>query len=220
MATIEFYFDLISPYSYVAFKILTQLVGGNIWRQPVTIQYRPVRLAHLIGATAGRPPASVAARFAFLAMDLRRTCSAYLLPFNPVKDFLHLPLKSANLLVTAAREEERPHLIESIWDEFFGVGRADRLISGDWRGVLEGSSISVERIDELAKLVEDPHTITQFESVTNQALAEGAFGVPTMIVTNAQGERAFFFGSDRFHHIASFLDEDPMSPYTLIKSKF
>lgn len=221
MATIEFYFDFISPYSYVAFKLLTQLVEGNIWRQPVNIHYRPVRLAHLIGATANHPPASVPARAAFLALDLRRTCLAYALPFNPVKDFLQVPLKAASLLVTAAQEEERPHLVKLIWDEFFGIGRTDRLLSGDWRGILEGKSLMpVERIDELVKLIEEPHTMTQFKKVTDHALAEGAFGAPTMIVTNAQGERAFFFGSDRFHHIAIFLGEDPASPFTLIKSKF
>lgn len=217
MATIDFYFDFVSPYSYVAFKLLTRLTSG-VWEQPVSIRYRPIRLAHVMKATSNHPPASVPARAAFLALDLARTCSAYALPFNPARDFLKVPLRAAALLVTAAGEEERPRLIESIWDEFFGAGRTDRLLSGDWQSILE-KVVSAERIGELAKLADDPQIVAQFTDATDQALAEGAFGVPTMIATNAQGERAFFFGSDRLHQVSIFLGEDPTSPYALMQSK-
>lgn len=43
---------------------------------------------------------------------------------------------------------------------------------------------------------------------TDEAVALGAFGAPTMICTNSAGKTEFFFGSDRFEHVAMFLGEE------------
>lgn len=40
---------------------------------------------------------------------------------------------------------------------------------------------------------------------TQEIIEWGAFGAPSMLVTNAEGKTEFFFGSDRWEHVADFL---------------
>jgi glutathione S-transferase kappa 1 len=41
---------------------------------------------------------------------------------------------------------------------------------------------------------------------TQEAVDAGAFGAPSMLITNGEGKTEFFFGSDRFEHVALFLE--------------
>lgn len=54
---------------------------------------------------------------------------------------------------------------------------------------------------------QDEQAKHQFEENTNQAIQLGAFGAPFLLVTKKDGKQDTFFGSDRFHHIAMFLNE-------------
>lgn len=104
MATVVFYFDFISPYSYVAFKLLETL--KKPWE--LTIDFRPVRLHHIIKTSENFPPTSVPSRAAFLAKDLERTSKYYGIPFNPPENFLSILMRSAALLTTATQAMEIP----------------------------------------------------------------------------------------------------------------
>ncbi|MDO5653680.1 MAG: DsbA family protein, partial [Brachymonas sp.] len=53
MPTILFYFDFVSPYAYLAFHRLPQVLGGLAWR----VQYRPVVLGGLFKAQGNTSPA-------------------------------------------------------------------------------------------------------------------------------------------------------------------
>ena len=47
----------------------------------------------------------------------------------------------------------------------------------------------------------------ELKKATGEALAAGAYGAPVMLVTNKDGKTEFFFGSDRFEHIAAHIGE-------------
>ena len=71
---IEFFFDVVSPYSYLA---STQLDGLTA-RTGVAVRWRPVFLGGVMKATGNRPPASLPARAPYLGADLQRWADHYL----------------------------------------------------------------------------------------------------------------------------------------------
>lgn len=209
MAKVEFYFDVLSPYSYVAFKQLQRLKIP--WG--LTIEHLPVNLPYIIKERHNTPPASVPARAAFLVQDLRRAYNLLGLCFNPPSDFLKTPMQGARLVMTAATklgwsEDLKERLLEVLWTEFFDKGNRDPFTKDpkDLKDLLRGFPQS----EELIRMAEGEEAQKELDTNTQNALKAGAFGVPTMIITkdtDTQGE--LFFGSDRFHHIAVFLSQNP-----------
>lgn len=45
------------------------------------------------------------------------------------------------------------------------------------------------------------------KAATEESIAKGAYGAPFFLITNKAGKEEYFFGSDRFEHIAAFLGE-------------
>lgn len=218
-ATVIFYYDFISPYSYIAFKLLQRL------REPweLALDCRPVRLPHIIKDTNNSPPANVPARRAFLQKDLVRSCHLHGIPFTPATNFLKTNTSGAGLVATAAncwaetgrlRPEQTEALIAAVWDEFFAQRNASIFTENpaDLLPVV-GRLLPGESAQELIQLAEKPETLQRLQATTDEAIARGAYGAPTMIVSREgrEGEGEFFFGSDRFHHIADFLGIDPRS---------
>jgi glutathione S-transferase kappa 1 len=81
------------------------------------------------------------------------------------------------------------------------------------KGLKESPSAYLEKAenDDLVKNV--------IKENTEDALMHGAFGAPTIIVTKeGSSEPEMFFGSDRFEHIAAYLDE-PYLGYNPSSSK-
>lgn len=217
MPIVEFYFDFVSPYSYIAFILLQRL------KEPwgLEIVYKPVRLPYIVKTAGNHPPASVPKKAAFQANDLTRTAAFYQIPLNPPREFLHISMKAPALLVCAAKKilskTQVVMLIDAIWNEFFGKGNG-KLFTADpmtLRPIMHGI-LTDEDMDKVLNEAVSKHTEEELYEMTNSALEVGAFGAPTMVVT-LNGTSEVFFGSDRFHHIAAFLKVDPTLPYNRSK---
>lgn len=218
VSNVIFYFDFVSPYSYMAFTMLQHLQPS--WR--LSLQLRPVRLPHIIKATHNAPPASVPARAAFLAKDLPRTGQLHGIPFNPPQGFLSVSMRSAGLAIVAAQSlgwsgERVCQLATCIWQEFFAKGNRQWFTEkpSDLQPLLETvfkANDARDLLDEASK----EETLEELLANTHDAIEAGAFGVPTMLVKRgSDGVTEFFFGSDRFHHVAAFIGADPRSIYEL-----
>ena len=216
--SIVFYFDFVSPFSYVAFKLLEKLKQS--W--DVSVSYVPVRLPYIIKMANNTPPASVAARAKFLGKDLSRTAAFYGIPYTPPKNFLIVSTKSAGLALIVINEMVREgtlteqnvsNYIGKVWDEFFGCADSS-LFTADPQDLMPIllRVFPQEIVNVIIERSKDNVTATRMIRNTDEALTAGAFGAPTILVTK-DGKTEFFFGSDRFHHIATFLGKDPTIPY-------
>ena len=96
---VEFFYDYVSVYSYLANSQLKKLNGADI-------VYRPMFLGAVMEATGNRPPGTVEAKGRYLRTDIMRWTNRYSLPFemNPV--FPQNTLMALRLALVA--QHERP----------------------------------------------------------------------------------------------------------------
>ena len=62
---LEFFFDYVSPYSYLANSQLNSIKG-------IEIQYRPMFLGVVMEATGNKPPGALPVRGKYLTKDIKR----------------------------------------------------------------------------------------------------------------------------------------------------
>ncbi|HSS00500.1 MAG TPA: 2-hydroxychromene-2-carboxylate isomerase [Kofleriaceae bacterium] len=188
---IRIYFDYISPYSYLAWVKLAEIAA----RHGRAIEPVPILFAAILDARGARGPAEEPARRAYLIKDLLRRAHDLGVPielppahpFNPL-----LPLRVTSLpMPPEIRHALVDHLFAATWAG--GGGITDRKLVARIAhevGLPEGAIAEAETPENKARL----------KAATDEAIAAGAFGVPTMI---ADGE--MFFGSDSLPHLDRFL---------------
>jgi 2-hydroxychromene-2-carboxylate isomerase len=194
---IELFFDFISPYSYLACakaKEFGERVGHDV-------EPRPVLLAGILKALGTKGPAEVPARRAYVIKDVLRAAHRAGVsiatppthPFNPLA-----ALRVAALdLDRALRWRIVDALFAATWAGGEGVEGEGRVAAVLGQAGIDGAP--------LIALASTPEGKERLRRNTDDAIARGAFGVPTLFV---QGE--MFFGFDSFPEIEAFLrGEDP-----------
>ena len=194
-ARIDWYFDFISPYSYLAFESLPAALAG-IEPAPL-LRYRPVLFAGLLNHWGHLGPAEVPPKRRFtyehcawladrhgIAMRAPRRH-----PFNP------LPLLRAAIAAGSGRE---------------AIGRLFGLV---WRdGALPDEPAFPTLLAELgisADALDSAEVKTALRANGEAAIAAGVFGVPTAVARTAQGVRAIW-GFESLPMLADWLRGAPV----------
>ena len=190
-AQIDFYFDFVSPYSYLASTVLPRLAAEH----KASISYRPFGLLDLMKIVGNRPTTIECKNKASYAMvDLQQWAKSYQVSLAPNPywksiDFAELG-RGALVAVDEGRGAEYVKAIYgAIWGAPVDLTQRPVLI-----GVLDkadfGSSLLLERANSV-------EYISKLEKSTNAAAKRGVFGSPTVFV----GEE-MFFGNDRLDFVA------------------
>ncbi|MDX1403009.1 MAG: 2-hydroxychromene-2-carboxylate isomerase [Woeseiaceae bacterium] len=182
---VEFFYDYVSVYSYIANSQLATLGGAEI-------SFRPMLLGAVMQATGNRPPGAVPAKGAYLTTDVERWVQRYALPFESNPLFPQNTLKALRLSLVARRHGKfdavHEALFAAMWQEQRNLESLDVL-----RGIAATVSVPIDEI-------EDPAIKGELKSNTDEAVARGAFGAPTFFV----GEQ-MFFGNDRLEFVKEAL---------------
>lgn len=183
MATsIDWYFDFVSPYSYICFNRLDEL--------PAQISYKPVLFAGLLEHWGQKGPAEIPAKrkwtyrwCTWWARDLGITFRfPGHHPFNPLP-YLRLAI--------AAGSTER--VVRRIFNVLWATGD-EALDESIFRTLCKESGV-----DE-AKLTEAKETLRQ---ATADAAKRGVFGVPSFVIDNE-----VFWGADALDFLKAFLKDE------------
>ena len=184
---VEFFFDIASPYSYLA---STQL-AGLADRTGATIRWRPFLLGGLFAALGNSAPAMLRPRAVYMGRDLQRWAKRYAVPLRWPSRFPIHSVKAQRMLL-ALREDEGDGACAELAATFFAAyWTADRDVAD--LGVL--SEVATQAGFEgaaLAERVQDPIIKEALKAATAEAEERGAFGAPTFFVG---GE--MYFGNDR-----------------------
>jgi 2-hydroxychromene-2-carboxylate isomerase len=196
---IRFYFDYISPNAYLAWTQLPKLAA----RYGYTIEPVPVLFAGLLGAHGQLGPAEIPAKALWMAKNNYRKAVQLGVPLNPPAFHPFNPLLALRVsslaLETAKRTALIAALFEAVWVRGLHVSETaivERI--GDEIGLSGRALVAAAPQDDCKALL---------RRQTDDAIARGVFGVPSMDVA---GE--IFWGYDDFPFLELFLaGKDPLS---------
>lgn len=192
--TVELFFDVGSPASYLAWTQLPDLCH----RAGATLVYRPMLLGGVFQATGNISPATVAAKGRYMNADLARFARRYGVTFrmNP-----HFPINTLTLMRAAAAVQLRtPQRLAEYVDAVFKAIWIDGLNLND--PVVAAQALANAGFDPVQVLgwAGEAEVKAALRANTEEAVARGVFGAPTMFVG---GE--MFFGQDRLDFVREAL---------------
>ncbi len=196
---IDFYFDFISPYAYVAWSEVSRLGAAH----DCIIHAHPVLFAALLDAHGTKGPAEVPAKRVYVFKDaFRKAHRAGLPPLTPPPSHPFNPLHALRAVAMAKAPEERARLITALyaatWAGGGGVDSLDRVRTVAAAAGLGGDAIAAQAASQEAK--------DAVRANTERAVARGVFGVPTMLY-----EDELFWGVDSLLHLSDLIEgKDPI----------
>ena len=189
---IEFYWDAVSPYTYLAATQIDQL-GADLG---VEVQWKPIFLAGVMDATGNKPPLTVKAKGKYMWRDLKLWAEHYGVPIQMPEKF---PVNSVYAMRAAVAADQMGKgrefglaLISAYW--------ADGRDLTDQATLVAAAETAGLNPAEIAEAMQSQEVKDQLRSETERAVERGAFGAPTMFV----GE-TMFWGNDRLELLHGFL---------------
>lgn len=192
--TVEFYFDLGSPATYLAYTQLPKLCAET----DSELIYIPMLLGGVFKATGNASPAMIPAKGRYMFQDLDRYAKRYGVPltFNP-----HFPINTLLLMraVTGIqmRQPERFHaFIDCLFNALWVEGRPLD------EPATVAALLSEHGFDsaEVLALTNDETVKAALKENTETAVKRGVFGAPSMFIGNQM-----FFGQDRLDFVEQAL---------------
>ena len=191
---VEFFFDVGSPTTYLAWTQLPALCA----QAGASLVYRPTLLGGVFQATGNASPATVAAKGRHMNDDMARFAKRYGVPLvvNP-----HFPINTLTLMRGATGVQLRlPTRFDAYLRGVFKAMWVDGLNLND--PAVAAKALVDAGFDpaEVMALAADAEVKAALRATTEEAVARGAFGAPTMFVGDAM-----FFGQDRLDFVREAL---------------
>jgi 2-hydroxychromene-2-carboxylate isomerase len=197
---LRFYFDYESPNAFLAWIELPKLAE----RYGVALDLVPVLYAGLLDAHGQLGPGEMPAKGRWMGKNVLRKAAVLGVPLNLPELFPFNPLLALRVFILPLEENDRRSMI-------------DALFRAVWvRGLhVSEASVVTTLLDELGlpgttlvAQAQTPEVKTRLRQQTDDAIARGVFGVPTMEVGDE-----LFWGYDDFPYLERFLaGNDPLDP--------
>ncbi|MEO0393463.1 MAG: 2-hydroxychromene-2-carboxylate isomerase [Pseudomonadota bacterium] len=185
--TIDYYFTVSSPWSYLGHQRFMELVG----QYKLAVDYRPMRLGQVFEATGGLPlPKRAPARQAYRMYELKRWREFLSIDLNLEPKFFPVDDLPATQLVNYAEDRlcDMDQLLMAIWRAVW-VQEKNIADPEHLRTILKQLDLDPAWVDEAAK---DEAANSRIDSDSNAAITAGVVGAPGYVF---QGEP--FWGQDR-----------------------
>jgi 2-hydroxychromene-2-carboxylate isomerase len=172
----DWFFDFVSPFAYLQSEQLDSLAPR------ISIRYRPVLFAGLLGANGQKGPAEIPAKraftYRFCIWQARRQGIA--LKFPPEHPFNPLPLLRLAIACDCA-----PEAVHRIFRFVWADGRLPDLPI-EWAELA-----SALGVPDAETRIATPEVKAELRRNTDEAISRGVFGVPTLAIGDAM-----FWGAD------------------------
>ena len=184
----EFYFDFVSPYSFLAHKEIRKIEKTNA----IKIKYMPILLGGLHNLAGIKAPGFIPIKAKYMIKDCKLWAEKYNITF---KFNNYFPIKTLDLMrcvLVAEKESFSQNFINKVFDAIWkdGLNLNDNIIVEKLLKNLDINpktflmeSVDFKIKDELKKRTDDAHK-------------KGVFGAPSFIVNNN-----VFWGQDRLEFV-------------------
>ncbi len=190
---VDFYFDLISPFSYFAHHRLPDLAA----RYGYGVRYHPVDLKALKLLAGNAAPATrdIPIKLAYARIDQKRWAARYGIPVKPPQEYAPSLLNKGALFAPHAGEAGRYVALafHKVWGEG-GPMTSEPLL----RALASGMGWDFLAFDAFIRSEEADE---RYARSTQSAHERGVFGVPTMMVGDD-----LWWGNDRLDFLSEHLD--------------
>ena len=181
---LEFYFDFVSPYSFLAHKQIRKIED----KEGVKIIYKPVLLGGLHNLHGIKAPAFIPAKAKHMVRDCKLIAEKNNIRF---KFNSYFPIRSLNLMrgvLVAEEDNVKKYYIDNIFNTIWqdGLNMNDVIVI---QKILQNLNINPKTflLRTTSSLIKD-----LLRKKTNEAYEKGVFGAPTFVVNNK-----IFWGQDR-----------------------
>lgn len=190
----EFFFDVGSPASYLAWTQLPKLCADA----GAQLVYKPMLLGGVYQATGNASPATIPVKGKYTSVDYARFAKRYGVPIevNP-----HFPIITLYLMrIVTGTLLRHPDRFQPLLHSVFKALWIDALDLNQPALTAEALAEAGFGADEAAALANDPEVKALLRANTEEAVRRGAFGAPTTYVGDQM-----FFGQDRLDFIREAL---------------
>ena len=181
---LEFYFDFISPYSFLAHKEIRKIEN----KEGLKIRYNPILLGGLHNLHGIKAPAFIPAKAKHMVRDCKLIAEKNNIRF---KFNSYFPIRSLNLMrgvLVAEEDNVKKYYIDNIFNTIWqdGLNMNDAIVI---QKILQNLNINPKTFSlrTSSSLIKD-----LLRKKTNEAYEKGVFGAPTFVVNNK-----IFWGQDR-----------------------
>ena len=208
---VKFYYDILSPFSWVAFESLCRY--QKAWN--LDLQLKPMDLNEVVSLSGNKPPGMIRSKGLLLLRDIQRLADMMDLPYKRLADFEQTVYKRGSiptLTTLAACQIMFPkHLEELSRQAWLGLHSRDIDIT-DQKNIKQfAEAAQIPDIDKLIEFSLSEEARQQLNDNMIEALDSKCFGAPWFTVTNPNtGKREKFFGSDRIEMLGWVLGKEYM----------
>ena len=185
--SVEFYFDFVSPYSYIAHKQIQKVEKKNTFK----IKYMPICLGGLHNSAGVTPAAFISVKAKYMIKDTKLVSEKKNIKF---KFNYYFPIKTVNFMrgVIIAEEDN--------FEKFY----IEKIFNAIWKDGLNMNDQNI--IEKVIKNMDiNPKTFLlraadikikdKLKKLTDDALKKGIFGAPTFLIN-----KKIFWGQDRLSY--------------------
>ncbi len=184
--SVDFYFDFISPYSFLAYKKLNSLNKDS----EIKISYKPILLGGLHKLGDITAPAFNERKMKNMKNDCELVARKNIIKFKWNDKF---PINSLNLMrgYLAINNEYKKKFFDLCFDAYW-KDNVDLSDKKNLERVLDGCSINK---DSFFKKIQEQKIKEELKQLTKDAFEKDIFGAPTFVVNNK-----IFWGQDRLDY--------------------
>ncbi len=197
MKHLTFYFDVISPYAFLAFEALPEFLRGHSH----SVTYKPILFAALLKHHGQLGPAEIAGKREWTYRQVQWLAQRQDTPLQMTATHPFNPLGLLRLALACAT----PGGATSLCPNRFVC---EAILRHVWQG--GGDAASVDRLSTLSKALaptrapESEEVKAALKSNCDEAIEHGVFGVPTIEV-----DGKLFWGLDALPMLRDYLNAEP-----------
>lgn len=189
MKRIEFWFDPVSPFAYLAFERLPEALQGCSYE----VAYRPLLFAGLLAHWGQKGPAEIEPKRAWTFRHVAWMAHQWGVPIEAPAQHPFNPLALLRLVLAAGPNRR---VVEAVMHHAWRGGGAD-----------PNDPVRLAALHAALAPARDPgapEVKAELRAATDEALARGVFGVPTFVL-----DGRLFWGVDALPLLRAALLDDP-----------